>query len=387
MLATSKLPPKGGQVPFLMRWLFTPLVGIHGKEWLRLIARHGLTIPWQYWPRALFTSFASLVNTAIGTWERRRYADALEHVTICAPVFVIGHHRSGTTHLWNLLATNPRFAYPNVLQAVFPHTFLTVESAVNRIARHATPKRRPQDNMPLEPDSPIEEERAICAMTLLSMQMGRHFPHARTRYRRYLTMADAPLHERQVWQHALDRFARKLTLKQALPHAEAGDTTLLFKSPDHTGKIDLILAQYPDAQFIHIHRHPYAVFQSTRRMELTTQPVYAYQRQDPATVDDFILWRYRAMYDAFFQHCPSIPTGQYVEVRYDDLVAAPLTELARVYRALGWSDFTTARAPLERYLGEIADYRTTPFPALDTATRERIHTACQPCFDAWNYAA
>lgn len=364
---------------WLTRWLFTPLVGITFSDWLRLVSRHGLGIPPQYWPRTLFTGAASLVNSPLAAWEARRYRAALAATEIRAPVFVLGHHRSGTTHLWNLLATHPQFVYPSVLQAVFPHTFLTVTGAVSQLARRVTPRRRPQDNVDLSPDSPIEEERAICASSFLSMQMGRHFPRARARYQPYLTLARTSAAERRRWQQALDRFARKLLITRPEP------STLLFKSPDHTGKIRALLELYPDARFIHIHRHPYQVFQSTRRMELTTQPLYAYQPLAATGLDDFILWRYRVMYEAFFEALPAIPAGQFAEVGYDELVAAPEPTLERLYRSLDLGDFAAARAPLRAYLARIADYRTNRFPDLDTALRARIASEWAPCFAAWGY--
>ena len=40
------------------------------------------------------------------------------------PVFVLGHPRTGTTHLHNLLSKDPRFAYANTFQVGFPSSFL-----------------------------------------------------------------------------------------------------------------------------------------------------------------------------------------------------------------------------------------------------------------------
>ena len=43
------------------------------------------------------------------------------------PLFILGHYRSGTTHLHNLLALEPQFSAPNFFQALNPHTFLSTE--------------------------------------------------------------------------------------------------------------------------------------------------------------------------------------------------------------------------------------------------------------------
>src|SRR5688572_19378549 len=44
-----------------------------------------------------------------------------------APVFIIGHWRSGTTFLHQLMITDKRFGYVNFYQALFPGTFLLTE--------------------------------------------------------------------------------------------------------------------------------------------------------------------------------------------------------------------------------------------------------------------
>jgi hypothetical protein len=38
-----------------------------------------------------------------------------------SPLFIIGHWRSGTTLLHNLLATDPGFGYTTTYQAIFPN--------------------------------------------------------------------------------------------------------------------------------------------------------------------------------------------------------------------------------------------------------------------------
>ena len=43
------------------------------------------------------------------------------------PIFVLGHWRSGTTLLHNLLVTDPQFAFPNAFETSNPLTFLRLE--------------------------------------------------------------------------------------------------------------------------------------------------------------------------------------------------------------------------------------------------------------------
>lgn len=380
MTTTSPAAPrKDAARLFLARWVFTPLAGVRFRGWLSLLRRFGVHIPPTYWPRTLFTTLMSVGNSVIVRHENRRYGARLNEIKVKAPVFILGHHRSGTTHLWNLISLDPQFAYPTVLQAVFPHTFLTCESLFHGPAARLTPRTRPQDNVQFGADAPLEEERAICTTCFLSMQMARHFPREREAFMRYLTMRDATPEEQSQWRAGLDRFARKLLLRHG------ADRTLLFKAPDHTGKIRLILDLYPDARFIHIHRHPCEVYSSTLSMEIKTQPLYAYQPLDTDNLEEFVLRRYREMYDAFFADRALIPDGQFAEIAFDDLRREPVSSLERLYQEVHLGSFDAVLAPLEKHLETLAGYRMNSYSRLDEPTRERIATRWEQSFRAWSY--
>jgi len=363
----------------LMRWLFSPLAGVTLDDWSRLLAERGTHIAPRYWPRTAFTTAMSLLNSAVARRERR-FDDAVAATDVEAPLFILGHHRSGTTHLWNLLAVDERFAYPSVLQAVFPHTFLSFESTVQTWAERFAPEQRPQDNVEFSPDAPLEDERALCAATFLSLQMARHFPQDRDDFKTYLTMRDAAPEERARWKAAFDRFARKLQVR----HGE--DATLLFKATHHAAKLPLLLDLYPNARFVHIHRDPLRVFKSTMRMEKKTMPLYTYQwLPDETELEDFVLWRYRALYDAFFEDVSCIPDGQFTEVAYDALTDDRIGTIERIYDDLGLSGFESVRPDLEQYVASIADYSKNTYPELPAARRQRVLDAWRPCFDRWGY--
>jgi len=362
-----------------MRWVFSPLAGVTFDNWSRLLAQRIGSIPPRYWPRTAFTTAMSLLNSGMVQRERR-YEEAVADTKVEAPLFILGHHRSGTTHLWNLLSVDDRFVYPNVLQAVFPHTFLSFESTVQTWAERFAPEERPQDSVDFSPDAPLEDERALCASTFLSLQMARHFPRDRGDFKKYLTMREASPADRSRWQDAFDRFARKLLVRYGT------DSTPLFKATHHAGKIPLLLDLYPDARFVHIYRDPLRVFKSTMRMERKTMPLYAYQPPpSEEELEDFVLWRYRALYDAFFEDVERIPDDQFAEVRFETLTDDRVSSVERLYRELDLSGFETVRPPLERYVASIADYSKNTYPNLPPARRRRIVNAWRPCFERWGY--
>ncbi len=111
----------------LSRWVVSPLQGITFREWYRIVTDPRTTIHPQYWPRALTTGLSSLTNSLQASREDRKFGARIRSTEVKAPVFILGHYRNGTTHLHNLLAVDPRFAFPNYYQATFPRTFLTTE--------------------------------------------------------------------------------------------------------------------------------------------------------------------------------------------------------------------------------------------------------------------
>ena len=119
-------------------------MGITAGDWLRLLRENRFAVDPAYWHRAAFISLVSLMNSAYRRKEDRLYRDKVEGVSVAPPVFVIGHWRTGTTHLHNLLAQDSaQFAFANTYQVVNPHTFLCTEERNARRFAWLVPPKRP----------------------------------------------------------------------------------------------------------------------------------------------------------------------------------------------------------------------------------------------------
>ncbi len=103
------------------------LEGMTFGDWWRLLWKQHFAVSPLSWPRIAFQMTVSLANSINRVLERRAYGSRLEEVEIPPPLFVLGHYRSGTTHLHYLLTLDPRFAFPNVFQTFNPHIFLRTE--------------------------------------------------------------------------------------------------------------------------------------------------------------------------------------------------------------------------------------------------------------------
>ncbi|MBL8848636.1 MAG: sulfotransferase [Planctomycetaceae bacterium] len=311
-------------------------------------------------------------------WEQARYAAAAEKTHVPAPLFILGHWRSGTTHLHNLLTVDRRFAFPNIYQALYPHAFLTMEAMHSRIIEWFLPKRRPMDNVAWSMQSPQEDEFALCITTLMSPCLGWCFPSRRTHYDRYLTFRDVSELEVDEWKRGLSSFLARLSMKVQRP--------LVLKSPAHTCRIKHLLAVFPQAKFVHIHRNPYVVFQSTCRMLSVNFRLHGLQPPPVSDLDDWIFRQYRSMYDVYFEERSLIPDRQFCELSFEELEQDPIQQLCRIYAALDLPDFGDARAAVEGYVQSIAGYEKNLFPKLSPDIRHQIAREWRPCFEEWGYA-
>jgi hypothetical protein len=362
---------------FLARYLFHSFQGMIFGDWWRLLGRHRFAVDPPQWPRALFQTALSLGNSANARREERAFGPRIDATEVHPPLFILGHWRSGTTHLHNLLALDPEFAYPHLIQAFNPLTFLTSESKMAPVAGRLAMRRRPQDDVAMGIDAATEDEFALCAMTGLSPYMEWAFPRGKHDYNKYLTFRDVSEAEVARWRAALTRFLKKLTLKYGRP--------LVLKSPTHTARIRLLLETFPDARFVHIHRDPYAVFRSTKHLHKMVSPYFQFQAGGSFHSDDRILATYREMYDAFFQDRALIPDGRFCEVRYEELERDPLGAVRSVYETLDLPDFEAGRPALGRYVASIADYRKNRHADLPESLRSRIAEQWGGSFDAWGY--
>ena len=365
---------------FLTKNVFSPAAGFTGPDWFRILAAHRFRVSPRYWPRALFISLNSIANSQASRREEREYAEQLKSVEIPPPIFVLGHWRSGTTHLHNLLSRDTQFAYPTFYQSTQPHTFLTTEdrASKSRLLQSLSPKTRLIDNMEASFGAPMEDEVALCITTGLSPVMGWLFPHHIERYERYLTFRDVPSVEVARWKAGFQHFLRKLTLKYGRP--------VILKSPPHTARIRLLLELFPDARFVHIHRHPYEVFRSYQRSARIMRQMLQVQVPKSIDFDEQAIRQYRVMYDAFFEDRHLVPAGRFVDIAYEALERDPIGQLELVYGQLGLEGFARARPRIENYLGSIANYSKSSLPVIEPTLRSRIDAEWKRAFDQWGYA-
>jgi len=350
--------------------------GMQWGEWLRVLRENRFRVHPLYAIRAFAATGCAISNSVIARRERRNFA-GIESVEPDPPIFILGHWRSGTTHLHNLLSLDGRFAYPNCYQVLFPHSFLSTETTMARRLRPFVYGPRIMDNMTQDVTSPMEDEFATVPSGC-TPYLGMAFPQRRAHYDRFHTFRGVPEKDVQRWRDSLMMFVKKLWW--------LCDRPLMLKSPPHTGRIKLLLSMFPQAKFVHIHRHPFAVYQSTIKLNRQCVKYMALQRYRVSDEDARVLPVYKDMYDAFFEERPLIPDGHFHEVRFEDLEHDPIGQLRLIYERLSLPNFERVRPRVEEYLATIAGYRKNKFPHISDEARHEITRWWQRSFEEWKYA-
>lgn len=204
-----------------------------------------------------------------------------------------------------------RFAFARTLHAGFPAAFAWVERFSWALAG-LVDDTRPMDAMPLSLDTPAEDEIGAClgapcvwwaAAGLAGCEAGLGSPSCNPHqpcprcpaamsavagvsaylplcwmrdWRRFASLYDfqqAPEQDLRAWRDTALWFWKKVTWRWG------GCRPLVIKSPVHTARVALLLAMFPRARFVFVHRDPLTTFASAGHMANTYYWYTALQRQ------------------------------------------------------------------------------------------------------------
>ncbi len=350
--------------------------GISFGQWLRLLALRP-PMSWSHWLRigsitavAPLNSLNNLLESLV--FSRRIARQQIEH----PPIFILGHWRSGTTLLHNLMTLDPELTYPNLFQVLAPNNFLLTESWVSQLTRWALPTTRPMDNMPAGWQLPQEDEMALLLMTLLSPYLMVAHQDDPSVFRRYFDLTELTPRELQMWQDCFLRFLKKLTIRK--------NKSLVLKSPTHTFRIPILLKLFPAAKFVFIHRDPYAVFNSSVHLRRTLFSENGFAKPYYDSLEEDVLDVYSKCVATYERTKHLIPPGHLHEIRFEDLEADPLGQMQRVYERLGLTSWPLVEPQIRQQVPELTRYQKNRYE-LDEPLMRRVYKAWEPIFALHGY--
>lgn len=331
------------------------------------------------WSRLALLPGMAVYNSVMSFIENVRFGKKLRETEITQPpIFVLGHWRSGSTLLHNLITSDPQFSYVNLYQAMFPCHCLTTEWLGSKIASPLLPKTRPMDNMGIRFDLPQEDEFALCVMTGYSPYLLPIFQHSPRKIDRFFDVEKGlNPQELKEWKDALTLLMKKVTLKTGKP--------VVLKSPSHTFRTKLLLEMFPNAKFVYIYRNPYAVLKSSIHFRKTIFEENALGRSQTEDMSEEVLQTYEDCFRTYERDRHLVPQGNLHEVCFESLEADPLGEMSKMYETLGLKGFAGLQAVLEPQMDTLRKYKKNVFND-DPEVMQRIYQRLKFAFDRFGYS-
>lgn len=354
------------------------LVGADWNTFKALTKGREVDAPWR--GKFRLTKAVCSLLAPVGKIQDKRYAKRFADKPIQQdPVFILGHWRSGTTFVHNVLSCDKRFGYCTTYQTVFPHLMLFGQPFFKKNMSWLMPDHRPTDNMELAVDLPQEEEFALSNMCPYTFYNFWFFPRYIKEYaEKYLLFEDINDTELAAWREAFTKLI-KLSLWNT------GGEQFLSKNPPHTGRLRVLLEMFPNAKFIYLMRNPYTVFESTRSFFTNTIQPLKLQEFADADIERSILDVYSRLYDRYQADKHLIPEGNLMEIKFEDFEADPLGMTKQIYENLGLPGWQAAEPAIAQYVGSKKGYKKNKYQYAER-TRELVEKHWQRALDDWGYS-
>lgn len=359
-------------------WFLRIWDGMPATGWFLLLLRNYFHVSPRRWAMAVLISVISVLNLGLALLQTLIFSRRIARTQLRGdPIFVIGHWRSGTTLLHELLVLDERFTFPNTYDCFASSHFLASALIFRPLLRGLMPKQRPMDNMAAGWDCPQEDEFALCNMGLRSPYMTIAFPNHPPQNQEYFELKDLSPRQRTRWQRGLTWFLKCLTVRSP--------RRIVLKSPPHTFRVKTLLEMFPKARFVHIVRNPFVVFPSTINLWKRMYRNDGLQMPRYEGLEEHVFTTFARMYETFERDRDLVPPGQLCDVRYEDLVARPLDEMERIYGELGLGEFEAVRPKMTAYFDAKADYKTNRYQLPDELAAE-VGRRWSGYFDRYGYS-
>ncbi|MEC9096422.1 MAG: sulfotransferase [Planctomycetota bacterium] len=357
--------------------------GLRCGDYIKLLARNKFAIHPARWYVAFTVSYFSVLNSLIGGIQSLIYRKKIARYELPAPpIFIVGHWRSGTTFLHDLISLDDNFTYPSTLQCFLPNQFLVTGKLFLKLDKLLIPEKRPQDNVTTSFRKPQEDEFAIFNMGHHSPYLRMAFPNGPLIDNDYLTLENLSEDQVKEWQKVLVKFVKMVSYQQP-------GKPVVLKSPPHIGRVKFLAEAFPGAKFIHISRDPYSLIPSTVRLWQSLDYIQGFNRPryDLAWLYNYIGDTFETLYEAFERQREEVDAEQLIDVRYEELVADTPAVIRSIYERLDLGDFDTRIAePLAEYLESQKSYQVNQHE-LPAELEEMIEKRCCRHLEKYGYQA
>lgn len=285
-------------------------------------------------------------NRTLQSLNNRLWADAcfeahpaIRQYKINAPLIVIGLHRSGTTRLQRMLATDPRLQHLTTWKGINPAPRPQLPDAGRQLRREEVVRLTAARQIiypgssahPMAADWPEEEmlllNHAFSGFSPLGLYLVPSY------YRRFL------VDDKQAAYRYMADLLRLISWSRNAPPTKPW----LLKNPQHMLNLPTLLQTFPDAKLVFVHRDPVKTMGSV----MSLMWMFAVQHTErPCRVPIRDTWM--DFYEHMARRCidarQHIPASQLLDVHYADMNLDWRTTMRRIYDFAGLEfDASTAR--------------------------------------------
>lgn len=302
----------------------------------------------------------------------------IEKEQVKPPVFVLGHWRSGTTLVQYLLAQDQQFGnFDPVFNFAF-NFYYALGWLFRPLVKGSLSEHRPQDNMRLSLDLPLEEYMAFAKIEADSLYPVNYFPMSFERFMNNSYWQDLPPKKAARLEKKYDHMLKKCA--QYNDHKR-----LLLKSPDNTGRAEVLASMYPGAKFINIYRNPYAVIRSTIHLYESVFDMWSLQDIPSREVlEDEVIDNFARMYRSYFKAVDALPENDVYEICFESFEKDPFSYLREAYEKLELGDYSKAEPGFKAYMEAEKGYQKNQLD-YPKALMKKIDEKLGFYFDRYHY--
>ena len=181
--------------------------GMRTGLWWSLLARNGFRVSPRRLHLALGVSFFTPFNDLLGLIQHVAHGRRVENMPIeHEPVFILGHWRSGTTLMHELLVLDEQFASPSTYACFAPWHFLVTEKLMFKYGSALLPDKRPMDNMKAGWELPQEDEFALMNLGAPTPYLRIAFPKSDPPWMNFLDMRNIAPRDLAAWRRKFQWF-------------------------------------------------------------------------------------------------------------------------------------------------------------------------------------
>jgi hypothetical protein len=338
------------------------------------------TIDKKYRPMTRRIAFMTYLSRPLQLLQNNLNRGKLKRINfeIEPPLFIIGHWRTGTTFLHNLLHLDQRFGYLSNYQTFVFTVALLSKRVVRFLSKPLFPSERSQDNIKVGPSYPAEEEQPF---SMISTRTGMHtffFPRNRMYFDKYNVFKGISVREKRLWRRDYIYLLRNISLyNQHKP--------LLLKNPHNTGRVKELLELFPHAKFIFLHRDPYTVFLSTLHMYDKVVRTQFFHDISDKEIENLVMYISRETLQKYLDDRHLIPEGNLIEVAYKDLSEKPYETVKKIYDELSLPEFKAVEPAIKAHLEEVKNYKKNEFKELPPQQKARVRKELDFYFKEFGY--